>query len=182
MPSLPSSQCQDQNHTIPCFLETLACQLFSQPTGHTCARGTVPTLAPQGLLQASPSDVTHCVLVCNWKKNPFTVPNSPSPSKGCKDSLSKLSSSRCPFKGYYPKLKSHRKICRVHPSPSFPSLVHVMLCSLPAPGPALPLTSHAEGSGPASETNSEVTCTVIEMTSPMAHNLEATYFVSEQHC
>ena len=43
------------------------------------------------------------------------------------------------------------------------------------------LTLHAEGSGPASETNSEVTCCiVIEVTSPMAQNLEATYFVSKQ--
>lgn len=44
------------------------------------------------------------------------------------------------------------------------------------------LTLYTEGSGPASQTNSEVTCRiVIEMTSPMAQDLEATYFVSKQH-
>ena len=41
---------------------------------------------------------------------------------------------------------------------------------------------HAEGSGQASETDSEVTCCiVIEMTSLVAQNLEVSYFISKQH-
>lgn len=75
---------------------------------------------------------------------------------------------------------------RVHLTPSFPSLTDAGTgdAVLPSQRWDQPrrLTLHTEGSGPASETNSEVTCCiVIDMTSPMAQNLETTYFVSKQH-